>query len=294
MEANKRRRTTMDPTHSNSSPLPEDVILKIISHLSVSTLVSMKMTCRKWQNICIPIIDSRRTAFTTNDGLCIAVRRFCIGYYSPSAFDYYDTTGYTKQLANTYGWPIDNWDVSRLNNFSGVFFQQVSFNEDIHSWNVSNATTMNRMFCNAASFNQNINSWNVANVTDMSGMFYRTNFNNNISSWNTSNAICMQFVFAHSPFNNDISSWNTAQVQTISGMFCKSTAFNQDISNWDTGQVTDMDHLFFEATAFNQNLSTWNTANVTSMHLVFSNATAFFSSRLRLHHGADDILDIDI
>eukprot|EP00978_Attheya_sp_CCMP212_P035736 scaffold157401_cov24-Attheya_sp.AAC.1 len=45
-------------------------------------------------------------------------------------------------FAQTYGWPIARWDVSRIENFSLLFQSKVSFNEDIGSWNVSNATNM--------------------------------------------------------------------------------------------------------------------------------------------------------
>mmetsp|Transcript_7848 Transcript_7848/g.8322 ORF Transcript_7848/g.8322 Transcript_7848/m.8322 type:complete len:87 (+) Transcript_7848:254-514(+) len=45
---------------------------------------------------------------------------------------------------------------------------------------------MINMFYNAISFNQDISSWNVSKITDMNWMFYGvTSFNQDISNWNT-------------------------------------------------------------------------------------------------------------
>eukprot|EP00978_Attheya_sp_CCMP212_P005785 scaffold12903_cov32-Attheya_sp.AAC.1 len=91
-------------------------------------------------------------------------------------------------FATSYGWPIDSWDVSRIQDFSSVFTGQMNFNETINSWNTANVTNMSGMFCCGISFNQDLPSWNTANVTNMSAMFgCAASFNQDLSSWNTSN-----------------------------------------------------------------------------------------------------------
>jgi len=46
-----------------------------------------------------------------------------------------------------------------------------SFNQPLNDWNVSNVDNMSRMFFNAESFNQPLNDWNVSNVTNMDWIF---------------------------------------------------------------------------------------------------------------------------
>ena len=53
-----------------------------------------------------------------------------------------------------------------------------SFNQPLNNWNVSNVEDMEGMFAGAQSFNQPLNNWNVSNVWYMEGMFYNaTSFN---------------------------------------------------------------------------------------------------------------------
>ena len=81
--------------------------------------------------------------------------------------------------ATKFNQNLNNWDVSKVNNMSGMFRAAFLFNQDISSWNVSNVTDMSQMFYEATLFNQDISSWNVSSVTNMSNMFfYATNFNN--------------------------------------------------------------------------------------------------------------------
>jgi surface protein len=51
-----------------------------------------------------------------------------------------------EEIACTYGYPIDRWDVSQVTDMSSLFTNRYSFNEYIESWDVSNVTNMNRMF----------------------------------------------------------------------------------------------------------------------------------------------------
>eukprot|EP00978_Attheya_sp_CCMP212_P046794 scaffold412006_cov51-Attheya_sp.AAC.1 len=92
--------------------LPEELACHIImSFLDVPTLVQKKVVCRNWERICTGVIDrmapAPRTTFETREELKTAVKRY-------SKYDASDA----DVFATTYGWPIDKWDVSRVQDFS--------------------------------------------------------------------------------------------------------------------------------------------------------------------------------
>jgi surface protein len=156
--------------------LPEETVCHVFSFLDVATLVQKKPVCRLWQDICTTTIDEKasspRMVFETNEELCSAVSK----YTMYKAKD-------TEAFADTYRWPINKWDVSRLDDLSYIFCHNSKFNENIGSWNVSNATDMEIMFYEAGSFNQDISSWDTSNVTNMFRMFNNAiSFNQDISS----------------------------------------------------------------------------------------------------------------
>jgi surface protein len=176
-QAIKRRR--LNPVSSPS--LPEELLPSILSHLDVVSLIQKKRVCRSWRDFCTVAIDAKRTpttrkAFSTNQELRQAVETYCWEFHGPPAADPEDM----ETIAQTYGYPINKWDVSTLQDFSSIFRDAHTFNEDISSWNVSNATTMEGMFRGATAFHQDLSSWNVKNVTNMKGIFRETDvFNGN-------------------------------------------------------------------------------------------------------------------
>eukprot|EP00978_Attheya_sp_CCMP212_P006814 scaffold15872_cov36-Attheya_sp.AAC.2 len=137
--------------------VPEDVGRYILSFLDVPTLVQKKASSQE-----------------------------AVGNYSK--YNLVDA----EEFAQTYGWPIDRWDVSHVQDLSELFRWNESFNENIASWNVSNVSTMDRMFYCASNFNQDLSSWNVSNVTTMDSMFQGAlKFNQDLSAWNVSNVTNM-------------------------------------------------------------------------------------------------------
>lgn len=119
-----------------------------------------------------------------------------------------------------YG-PIADWDVSRLTNFSIVFYgcdrsqmnnnitdllsfqpPTTPFHKDVSSWNVASATTMEGMFAGATSFNQNLSAWNTSRVTTMRAMFHSA-----------------------MSFDGQLGGWNVTAVTDLSGVFFDCTAF---------------------------------------------------------------------
>ena len=71
---------------------------------------------------------------------------------------------YLFNNAWSFNQPLNNWNVSKVEDMSYMFQDATSFNQPLNNWNVSNVTFMNRMFNGARSFNQPLNNWNVSNV----------------------------------------------------------------------------------------------------------------------------------
>ena len=108
-------------------------------------------------------------AFTTNQDLRNAVR------------DYMDAGGDPEAAVSvTYGHPMGSWDVSQLDDFSGVC-ADARFNEDIGQWDVSQGTEFLEMFLGASSFNQDLSEWDMSNADDLQWMFnHAESFNGDI------------------------------------------------------------------------------------------------------------------
>ena len=69
-----------------------------------------------------------------------------------------------------------------------MFCNATTFNQPLDNWNVSKVENMSYMFCGAKKFNQPLNSWDVSNVTDMLGMFRcAESFNQPLSLWGIEN-----------------------------------------------------------------------------------------------------------
>lgn len=221
--------------------------------------------------------------------------------------------------ANEYG-PINEWDISNVDDLSYLFHEKNTFNEDIGGWDTSNVTDMYAMFYNASAFNQNIGSWNTSQVTDMSFMFYRCHaFNQNISTkevtvngltytaWDTSKVTNMKSMFYMDEYYFDnghkflnSSKWNNGQ---LSGEHTVPLY-------WDTSNVTNMSYMFKECRHFNQNVSTkkvtiggstyisFDTKNVDNMSYILSHCDSFnngderFESNNPLNWNTDKCLNL--
>ena len=233
-----------------------------------------------------------------NDTLRKAVQLWCddqeqaIGIYGPiNEWDVSQVNNMSRLFLRkqNFNSNIGNWDTSNVTNMMGMFSEASSFNQDISNWDTSRVTNMNAMFSEASSFNQDISNWNTSNVTSMGFMFLLANaFNNGATNdernhpllrngdrWNTSNVTNMEGMFSARSFNQDIRNWNTSRVTNMKGMFSGASSFNQDISNWNTSNVIDMSSMFSGALEFNQSISNWNTSRVTNMKRMFTNAKSF-------------------
>jgi surface protein len=153
--------------------LPQELFPSILSHWDVATLMDKKRVCQDWNELCTDAIDAKRKettkkALSTKDELQTAVKKYC--WYNKGTGEYSQLCSPkdAEDIATTFGWPINKWDVSSNQDFSNVFASNIQFNQDIASWNVSNATSMRGMFFKVKDFNRDMSSWDVSNVTDMS------------------------------------------------------------------------------------------------------------------------------
>ncbi|KAL7440302.1 hypothetical protein ACHAXH_006188, partial [Discostella pseudostelligera] len=152
-----------------------------------------------------PQIDNvpikRDVCFTTRDKLVSAIERYLTTEDCPN--------NRNCDVGTEYGWPMETWCVSNIQDMSYLFSGQSGFTEDISGWDVSSVTNMSYMFYNAYTFNVDLSSWDVSSVTDIREMFYNaTAFNGNLSSWDVSSVTTMNAMFQYaSAFSSDLSSW---------------------------------------------------------------------------------------
>ena len=57
---------------------------------------------------------------------------------------------------------LENWDVSNVENMSGMFEECENFNCDLSKWDVSNVENMFDMFRDCIKFNCDLSKWNVS------------------------------------------------------------------------------------------------------------------------------------
>ena len=123
--------------------------------------------------------------------------------------------------AELFNQPIENWDISKVNDTILMFGGAKSFNQPLKKWDTSNVIDMDGMFMGAASFNQPLQNWDTSKVTNMNGMFAKA-----------------------ASFNQPIEKWNTSNVKDMSFMFNGAVSFNQPLENWDLSNVKDYDVMF--------------------------------------------------
>jgi surface protein len=180
------------------------------------------------------------SAFQSRDELVQAVDLYMVALSEGSAEN--------SSVAQRYGFPIRNWDVSRVDDFRLVFdftrhydtrldFEKQnpvyrSFDEDLEGWDgktscqacywdlsltlapVSNANTMAEMFAGATKFQgRGLSAWKVGNVVDFSYMFAgNTNLKENLGDWNTTSATMMEGMFWRARFHDGIANWDISNV----------------------------------------------------------------------------------
>ncbi len=150
------------------------------------------------------------------------------------------------RCSNLQGNFIDSPDLSNVTDMSVMFYRAESFDYPIGDWDVSNVEIMKGVFHGASSFNHPVGNWDVGNVTDMTSMFRgATAFNQDIGGWDVSNVESMWGMFnAATVFNQDIGGWDVSNVSEMLYMFTAAIAFDQNLGAWDIGNVIRMVDMF--------------------------------------------------
>lgn len=204
---------------------------------------------------------------------------------------------------------LNEWDVSFIQDFSGMFQQNQYFNQNIGGWDVSNATNMTAIFASYQSVgatlqsgifdnggSDSIGNWKVGKVTSMANMFlFQKNFNRAIGNWDVSSVIKFNGFMKGPPnlpsnagagiFNKPLN-WNPKSAVTMEEMFLYQRSFNQDIGGWDVSKVQNFNSFlaipFLAGTnngAFNNGgadtLKYWNTSSATTMKQMFQKQPQF-------------------
>ena len=174
--------------------------------------VSTQLSCASYKCFCLSIFLCGFYDLTTLD-ISFSQRCFQDKAELQFAVDAYISQGCAINsgciIAQTYGWPMNSWCVSKVTDMSHLFQNLDTFNEDISGWDVSSVTDMEDMFLQSHSFNSDISSWTVSSVTRMDGMF-----------------------FDATSFNIDISSWNITSVTEMDKMLALATSFNRNLCAW--------------------------------------------------------------
>jgi hypothetical protein len=129
------------------------LVVYALSFLDVKTLLQKESVNKAWRNLWKQTIHSKcgqngPKAFESNEELRDAVAKY--RNYDASAME---------EIACTYGYPIDKWDVFQVKDMTCVFEGMYKFNESIESWDMSSVVTMKNMFFWCGSLQQRY--WNL-------------------------------------------------------------------------------------------------------------------------------------
>jgi hypothetical protein len=129
----------------------DSLMMYALSFLDVKTLLQKVTVYKTWRKLCKTKLRNkccgRQKAFQSKEELKNAIWK----YYRCKTRNCKRET--MEEIACTYGYPMDTWDVLQIKDMSNLFRCMDSFNEYMGSWNVSNVTNMSCMFYWAKSFN---------------------------------------------------------------------------------------------------------------------------------------------
>ena len=104
---------------------------------------------------------------------------------------------------------LNDIDVSKITDMSGLFFGEFPHNINISEWDVSNVEDMSNMFWNNNDFNCDLGKWDVHNVKQMRYMFRDCkNFKGEgLDKWQPINCTDFYGMFKGTPLENNPPKW---------------------------------------------------------------------------------------
>jgi Mycoplasma protein of unknown function, DUF285 len=167
---------------------------------------------------------------------------------------------YDQILAKKYGWPMNHWCVSNIEDFSQLFHapHHRYLDEPLEGWDMSSATDLSGMFQNCHWFNQPLNRWDVSAVRTMTRMFAAArNFNQPLDQWNVERVQDMSYMFLHAfSFNQpqSMNGWNIGNVKNLEGMFRDARSLDDSLLKWDVSHVDNTKHMVSSIAGVSLNL----------------------------------------
>ena len=104
---------------------------------------------------------------------------------------------------------LNDIDVSKITDMSGLFYQEFPHNIDISEWDVSNVEDMSNMFWTCNSFDCDLSKWDVRNVKKMRNMFKDCeNFKGKgLDKWEPINCTDFYGMFKGTPLEKNPPKW---------------------------------------------------------------------------------------
>lgn len=144
-------------------------------------------------------------------------------------------SGCSNMIVTATDTPKLESDGRYLDNLAYVFDRCSSITEvpGIENWDVSNVTHFFGMFSGATKFNQDISDWDTRSAMDFSYMFNGASaFNQDISNWDTSSLLNYRYMFdGASAFNQDISKWDYSRIEELYSFLDNSAMSTENVDN---------------------------------------------------------------
>ena len=270
-----RNRQTPEEEALILPPLPNETWTHICSFLGVQDILRTETVSRTYQKAARRALKEKKKPnagiFKTKKQLKVATDKLITCKYVK--FD----PKLAEEIATDYGWIMNLWDVSQIEDFSWLFANQRKFNEDISMWKVGSGRYFGAMFLNVEGFKGDLSRWNLESAENLDWMFQgASSFCSDLSKWNLASVESMYSIFDGAlSFTSDLSKWDTGKVRNISHMFAGASSFQSDLSGWNTSNVLEARGMFRGASSFESDLSGWNTASIRDMSYMFCKATLF-------------------
>ncbi len=174
---------------------------------------------------------------------------------------------------------INSWDVTKVNNFYGMFYGAANLLAlNLSGWGGARTATgvdMSLMFQFTSSLTDlNLTNFKTTNVTNMYQMFYGVKLTNlDLSDWDVTKVTDFTYMFSSTSLTSlNVSGWGvgrTANNVKMAGMFNATSLTNLDMTNFQTKNVTNMSNMFSQVGLTSLDLSDWDVTKVTTFKSMF-------------------------
>jgi len=167
-----------------------------------------------------------------------------------NTFDMSNVTNTRAMFAEIdWNFPLDTWDMRKVEDISKMFQRNKTFNQNIGMWQFEVLDQARELFDGATSYNNggsaDINNWNVSTVRGFYSMFFKaSSFNQPLSNWDVTGCDNSQEFF-----------------NSMFTMFKNATVFNQDLTNWCVENISTEPSGFADLSALTTaNKPNWGVA----------------------------------